>query len=222
MVEKFTSRLKKLFFHPKKFFDSVEKDKDYSKIIFFYVKIVVFSAVLSLIFSLINSGISAVTIFNTVTILITNIGLAFLIPFVAAGITHLGVLIFRGRQKYFNTYKPVAYTLAIASVYSILSSVINFIVTLASPVDITALSANPELMLQNQTVIISLIVFLVIFLISFIHVLIAQVIGISKFQKISKLRAFFAVILIPLIILILAIILVAYAINNLPIDALAG
>lgn len=219
MAEKFTASLKKLFFHPKKFFDSVEKDKDYSKIMFFYVKMTIISVVISFICSLIILSVQnkLMGVFSLITSGIFNIGIAFAIPFIVSFIVQIGVWIFRGKQGYFNTYKAVTYPLAIILIYGILSTLIASIIGLANPVSITQdqLTSNPELILQEQGFIASMIVSIIIFLVSLIHSLCVQVIGVARFQKRSKLRAFLAIIIIPLVLIIIGILVMSYMVKQL-------
>ncbi|MFH1710947.1 MAG: YIP1 family protein [Nanoarchaeota archaeon] len=214
----YLSNLKKLFFHPKQFFKSVEKDKDYSKIMFFYVKIIIISSIIGIIASAIILGIQNSLTFLGIVGLITNsivsIGLAFLVPFVIAGIVHLGVLIFRGKQGYYNTYKPIAYSLAIVAVYSIISTIVSAILSIINPVNNLS-TTDPLLLLQNPNVIAVMAVTFTILIISLIHSLIVQVIGISKFQKISRLKAFAAIILVTLVLVIIVVLIMAFVMSQL-------
>jgi hypothetical protein len=225
MAEKFTASLKKLFFHPKKFFDSVEKDRNYSKIMFFYVKASVIAAIVSLVCSLIllsfQNKLAGAGVFSLITSAVIGVGMAFLIPFIASFIVHIGVWIFRGKQGYFNTYKVIAYSLAIALIYGIFSTIIVSIIGITNPVSISqeSLAANPALIFQEKGYIASIAVSLIIFLVSLIHSLAVQVIGISRFQKMSKLRAFFAIIIIPLVLLIIGISIIINYINQLAASA---
>ncbi len=216
MAEKFLPSLKKLFFHPTKFFSSVEKDKDYSKVMFFYVKMTVVATIVSFVCSLIllsvQNKIAGAGIFNLLTSGIVSIGFAFLIPFIISFIVHIGVLIFKGRKGYFSTYKSITYPLTITLIYGIFSTIIVNIIGITSPVSISQeqLTTNPELILQEPGFIASMVIAFIILLISLIHSLTVQVIGIAKFQKMSKLRAFFAIIVIPLILIIIGIIFLYY------------
>jgi len=214
------SRLKFLFFHPKRFFNSipVKKESRYAKIIFFYVIIASAVILLNLIFSIINSIVTlggqelVLSLIWSVFTAFMNLGLAFIIPFFTSAIIHLGVLIFRGKQGYFNTYKPAVYSSAIGQVYNLVIGFLFGIIFLfflrnIDLQDPTVLASNPLLLYIG-------IGYLAIFLISFIHILYSCIIGVAKFQKMTKLRAFFSVIIIPLIILILFIALFILAIGG--------
>ena len=217
--------LKKLFFHPAHFFSSVEKDKDYSKIMFFYVKMMIISSIISLISSItlliVQNNLKLAIFASLILGAAVSIGLAFLVPFVIAGIIHLGVLIFRGKQGYYNTYKPIAYSLVITVIYTVISTIVSLILNLIHPITNTADLTNPALLLQDKNVILMLAIYLTILVLSLIHSLIFQAIGVSKFQKISKLRAFFAIILTVIIVIIIAILIMAVIISYIPMPAIA-
>lgn len=218
---KFFSSLKKLFFHPKKFLDDVEKDKDYSKIMFFYVKASILAAIVSFICSLVilssQNSLAISGVFSLLLNSIVSIGLAFLIPFIISFITHVGVWIFKGKQGYFNTYKATAYSITIVLIYGILSTIIISITGITNPVSITQeqLTLNPELIFQETGYVASLVISLIILLVSLIHSLAVQIMGIAKFQKMSKLKAFFAIIIMPLILTIIGLTVMSYIIKQL-------
>lgn len=211
--ESYLSRVKKILFQPSSFFKSVEQDTDYSKIMFFYVKMAIAAAIVSLICSLIvlsvQNNLAGAGILSLIINGIISIGLAFLVPFVASFIVQIGVWIFRGKQGYYNTYKAVTYPLTIVLIYGILSTIIVSIIGIALPSSLTQdqLTSNPALIFQETGFLVSLIVALGILLISLIHTLCIQVVGVARFQKMSKLRAFFSIILIPLIIIIIVFII---------------
>lgn len=219
MAEKILSSLNNLFFHPKRFFKSVEGDKNYSKAMFFYVKVVIITTIINFILTIVilaaQKQLTIPPILYNILISIINIGIAFLIPFILTAITHLGVLIFRGKQKYFNTYKAVAYTPAIVLIYSLLSTIIYVIVNFIHPItlaDTSQMTAEAAVQIFQDKSFLSLMVFTTVLLFaSLIHSLLIQVIGISKFQKMSKLRAFLSAVIIPLILFIVYIIILVWA-----------
>jgi len=224
----YLSNLKKLYFHPSHFFSSVEKDRDYSKIMFFYVKIIILSSILTLLSSAIlltiKKSFTAQGFISLIFDSVISIGLAFLVPFVMAGIIHLGVLIFRGKQGYYNTYKPVAYSLVIVAVYSIISTVLTSILSIIYPTSqLPSMTADStayfQTLLQDSNFVLLLAVAFTILVISFIHSLIVQVVGISKFQKISKLKSFLSVIIVSIIIIILTIIVMSIVATYFPVSS---
>jgi hypothetical protein len=207
------ARMRNLFFHPKKFLDSIEGEKNYSKIMFFYVKITLAALIIDFILSIVtivlrNSGIAIVQLIGqTLLREILSLGLAFISPFVLAAIVHLGVLILRGKQKYFNTYKPIAYAAAISVVYSIIANAVTWLISMINSSTFDPSNLTPELLFQNTGFIAAMAIYGIITLIGIINVFYVSTQGVSKFQKISKLRAFLAIIFIPLITLIIAIVL---------------
>ncbi len=214
MKEMYCSRLKKLFYHPKMFFRDVEKEKGYSGIMFFYVVIAAFALVFKFVLSVVVGiyTLQGAALFTGIVqfflALVFGIGIAFAVPYIVSGVAHLGVLIFRGKQGYFNTYKPVVYSSSVSQIYAAIVAFAGIIFTLLffkGAFDIQNIVWNAQ-----SIVYVSLIVSIEV--ISFIHVLCIQVIGISKYQKMSKLRAFFSSIIIPLIlIIIISVILIVYA-----------
>ena len=209
------SKLKKLFFHPKSFFSEVEKEKNYSKIMFFYVKVYIAMLIINLAFSffslMLKNNLNLTNSASLIYSFIIGVGLAFVLPFVYSAIIHLGVLIFKGKQKYFNTYKPLTYALVIGIIYNIISIIISFLISIIFPVN--ASSISPDLLLKDTNFIISQIISLIIMIVALIHILHTATIGILKFQKLSKLKAFLSIILIP-IILIIILIVIAVLIYN--------
>ena len=227
---RYLSNIKKLYFHPGKFFASVEKDKDYSKIMFFYVKMIILSSVLTLLSSAIiltiRKSFTAQGFISLIFNSIVSIGLAFLVPFVMAGIIHLGVLIFRGKQGYYNTYKPIAYSLVVVAIYSIISTIVTSILSVIYPANqLPPMTADPavyfQTLLQDKNFILLLAVAFTILIVSFIHSLIVQIVGISKFQKISKLKAFLSIILISIILIMLVILIMSLLISFIPSAAIS-
>lgn len=213
-------RVKQLFFHPTNFFKTVENEKEYSKIIFFYIKIALISIIFNLLVSVViilvrPSGTSAaVAILQQFFSSLLALGTSFLTPFIAAGLIHLGILIVGGRKGYLNTFKPTAYALSITIVYGILSVIVMGIIALAAPAN----TLDQAEILKNPAVIVSMIIYLIISLISFIHFVIAQIIGASKFQEISKLKSFLALvaagIIIALILVILSVLFGTYLLTT--------
>lgn len=213
--EQVLPKLKKLFFHPKAFFSEVEKEKNYSSSLFFYAKLSIAAAIIGLLLSIITliikgvNGSLAISIANLLTSLIFSIGAAFAIPFIAAGITHLAVLVFGGRQGFFNTYKPITYALSITIIYSLIIQIISWIFSIIDS-SLAIATENPELLLQNQGFIAMMIIYLIVMTISTIHMIYTGTLGLSKFQKMGKLKAFISIIIIPLIITIITLGLIFY------------
>lgn len=201
-------KLKNLFFSTGTFFEKVKKEKAYFQILLSFVIVYSVSAVAELAVSLPLVGkVPAARSLLLISFLgtIFSIALSFVLPFLAAGITHLGVLIMGGKEGYFNTFKPVAYAMIISAIYNIISSIISFFLNMAYPISPSALQqtgfALRDIPVQH------IFMGIVIGIVSLVHVVYAEVVGISKFQKMSKPRAFFAAIIIPLIMVVVAVLL---------------
>lgn len=121
---------------------------------------------------------------------------AFIAPFINSAIIHLGVLVFGARQGFFATFKPVSYSIVIRAFYGIIAMVLSF---------------GLLLFMDNMEVAIVLnILMIILALISLLHYLTFQVKGISQLQNISKLRAFFGIIFVPLVIILVIGILILF------------
>jgi hypothetical protein len=206
--ECYFSRLKSLFWHPKKFLEGASGEKKYSSILFFYVTI----AVLAILF---NSVLALLRVYMApgdlpllmsmgfiVFSAIVSVGFAFASPFIVSAVIHLGVLIFGGKKGYFNTFKPITYSAAISEVYQILIVILGAVVFFTFG-DFAIDQVNS---LSAGFIIVTLAYF-VLLVISLIHVVYTEVVGVSKYQAISKWRSFLAIIFIPVIILIIGIVL---------------
>ncbi|HLC65390.1 MAG TPA: YIP1 family protein [Candidatus Nanoarchaeia archaeon] len=205
-VSIYSNKLKNLFFHPNAFFKSVEKESNYWQILMFYFLFSVSLSVLGLIISLPSlQGEFRSAFFIIFTILLIIIS-AFISPFIIGAIIHLGVLIFGGRNGFFNTFKPITYASVIGLFYSFLSDIIFAVINIFNPVDLSSLEANP-LAIFTGAFSLSLGLSLLILLVSFVHILIVSIVGVSKFQKFSYGRAFLAVIIIPALLLALFLIM---------------
>ncbi len=205
------SKISSLFFHTKTFFSKVEKEKDYFPILLFFVVINAAAVLIQFLFTLpalLDLGSGA--IIKQSLSEIYNITLAFATPFILALLIHLGALIFGGRQGFFNTFKPLTYTLVIGIFYSLFYTLLSGIYNLVSPLD-PSVMANLQAKMQSGLISLSdlaplrarLGMMFIIGVIAIIHSLYAGTIGVAKFQNIKKWKAFFSLILFPLIIFIL-------------------
>jgi len=199
--EGYFSKLANLFFHPNDFLKSIDKEKDYQPIMFFYVKTFIIVGIIGLLTSmLVLSDLFSLTsgLFN----LVTGIIFSFALPFVYGGVIHLGVLIFGGKQAYFNTYKAVTYGSVIGLLYNLLISPLGGFLSLQ-----TLSTQNFVLLLSSP----AFIFLIALFLVQLVHSLYFFTIGLSKFQKISKARAFLSAIIVPAVLIILVGLLIAFA-----------
>lgn len=199
MLKDYFKKLKTLFFEPKKFFETVSEEKDYMPILIFFLIAYVIYSIIGFISKIPSTPKNFLLIITLISSLISAGIMGFAIPFVSSAINHLGVLIFGGKQNFFNTFKPSTYAAVISIIYGLFLTIILFILNLISPTkDITeALEAGT---FSWAMIPIPQIIFgLLILLISIIHLVYTEVIGISKFQKMTKTKALFAVLFIPVI-----------------------
>ncbi|MBN2459161.1 YIP1 family protein [Candidatus Woesearchaeota archaeon] len=195
-------KLKKLFFSPKAFFEGVAGEKEYFPPLIYFVIILVIAQFTSVLLSIPSAlqqptgGLAVVFSFFGIAV---AAGIGFAIPFISSGINHLGVLIFGGRKGYYNTFKPTTYAMVIGVVYGFFINIANFILSIVQPLE---LPATPPASFSGMISLIPvsyLAVNAVLYLASMVHTLYTQVIGISRYQGISKLRAFLAIMLMMLI-----------------------
>ncbi len=146
-------------------------------------------------------------IFNFSIGIIWGVALAFILP----GIVHIWVILFGGKEKYFNTFKPIVYGMIIWVTYSF----ILFVLSIVFPIDQSILQGfenlqDSESLKQSFSKFFSdrnVIINILISLVGIIHVSIFSIKSVSKFQKISKLKAFWAIVLAAVVIIILIILL---------------
>ena len=199
MGKNYFSQLSNLFLHTGNFFNKVEKEKGYKKILFFYIIIasivIAVNFIFSVIIALANSN--SHLIIDSFISAVFGVGAAFAFPFIGSAIVHVGVLVFGGKKGYFNTFKPITYASALGQIYNLIVIFISFLF-FVSGFNFT----NPALTSSSKLIFFALLI-LIIYLAWLVHVIYAQIIGIAKFQKITKLRAFLSIIFIPLIIIII-------------------
>ena len=206
----YLEKYKLLFKKPKEFFPTVQEEVDYWTVLKFYVIFGISGGIISLLFTLpLISKFPGVSIVSN---LISTITAPFIVPFIVAFIIHISVLIFGGRQGYFNTFKPITYATAIGVIYSVVGAVISGIGYLVSPIgNITDITSLAQI---QQPMVIAILAGLV-GLASMIHMLIASVMGVMFYQKMTKVRAILAVVVIPTGISVLIIILFGIALGGL-------
>lgn len=195
--------LKKLFFKPSEFLNSVEKESKYESILRSYIIISLVYYIFSQIYSTIFNGFSAV---NSLYALFNTVVFAIAFPFVISGIIHLAVIVFKGKEKFFNTFKPVTYALMISMIYQFIMLIIVVIIQFTSPFSVEMLNSISNS--QDQAAIsqaysdffaqpgaVTMLVSSVcLFFIMIIHMAVFIVKGLKKFQKLSRTRAILAVI----------------------------
>ncbi|HJX05814.1 MAG TPA: YIP1 family protein [Candidatus Nanoarchaeia archaeon] len=206
-------KLGKLFFKPSTFFKGVANEQNYFPILIFFVIVSAIAYIINWILTVIQAfstpeATSAAVlgvIFGFFGVAF-SVGLSFAIPFVTAGIVHLGVMIYGGKKGYFNTFKPETYAMVVGMIYGIIFYIANFILWIVQPFQITEAAATSLTSILNSIPVSYYVVNILIFIISLIHTLCVEVIGISKFQEMGKGRSFLAIIT-PRIILFLVIVI---------------
>src|SRR3989344_7000589 len=209
-MQKYISKLMRLFLEPSKFIKSVSKEKDYWEITKFFAVSYVFVLLITLILSALitlRMG-SSLSIENTLREFAIGILYAFAVPYVGSALMHAGVWIFEVRQGYFNTFKPVTYGFVLYLIYNLFSVLTTGIMQLVKPI----YPGTP----YSQTHATVIVVIAGLFaLTGSIIALSTQTIGASLYQKISKGKAFLGIILIPLISIIVIYLLVLIILTKL-------
>ena len=194
-IKEYWAALKLLFTNPLKFYGSVTKETGYRQIIFKYaIFVAVLQAFLFLVGLYSNIKEDDYLVLTSFLVLLLRIGFAFAVPFIAAGVVHLGVLMFKGKKDYYTTFKPIAYSLFISIIYGSLATLVYEIINTFLPAPIIVESIS-EIMPHFVSGV-------VIGVIGMIHVLYTQTIGISYYHQLSKIKAFLAVIIVPLIVVL--------------------
>ena len=223
----YAGKLKKLFFKPSAFLNSIEKEKDYQPILAFFVVLSVVYFIISALIGLFFKDISISylsylkdTLLEFVLIVVSSI----VQPFIFGGIIHLGVLIFKGKEKYFDTFKVATYSLVIWTLYYFILLILDSIIRIALPFNASMLTQiatieDPELVMElylqffaQPGALLSLIVSVVIMIAAIIHQLVFLIKGISKYQQLPKIKAAGAVIL-PIIVAFIIAMLIAIVIT---------
>jgi len=201
-IANFGSKLNNLYFHPNNFLKSIEKENKFEALLKTFVLFYLFYAVVILI---IQTVLKTANFYLIIANFVYSIIFAVVVVFAFSGIIHIGVLIFKGREKYFNTYKPVIYMIILGIIYSFIILICSLIFPF-TPIqaDLMQQALNTAGVKQIWLAFISqpgAIINTILQLITLIHLVAFAVMGISKFQKISKLKAFGAVVL-PFIVII--------------------
>src|SRR3989344_6633956 len=133
----YTEKIKTLFFHSKQFFQLIKEEKKYQTILKDFLILYIIGQIIGFVFSALTINrynLSNNLILTQASITIFSIIFAVVIPFIFSGITHLGVLIFGGKNGFFKTFKPATYAIIIGSIYGILISVVSYFLHLINPI----------------------------------------------------------------------------------------
>lgn len=183
--------LKKVFYSPREFFHSIRRDTDYIKPwLVFVVASIIYSIIVHIMELLQATGVLAIV--GAVIGFILSVVAALVGPFIGAGMIHLGALILGVRDRFIKTFKVVCYGGLISLAYSLLGLIISLPLYLFSGTEgVQAMDMSPLLFAYMVAL------FLVI-LIGIVHQFYAEVHGLALYFAISKIRAFFSIILVPL------------------------
>ncbi len=178
-----------LFTHPEAFFKAVAKEKDYWQIIAFVAG---FAFLGNLIEFLLWWPLAALKGFSISVSFLTAIAgvvaspvLTLLTGFIAALVVHLGVLLFHGQERFFSTWKVVAYASIIPVAYNVFTALLQTLAEFLNPFPEQSLmwGANMTWGIYSMSMTAFLIFVGLVFL---IHVLYAQVVGLVAYHKLSK------------------------------------
>ncbi|MBU2640078.1 MAG: YIP1 family protein [Nanoarchaeota archaeon] len=196
----YLEKYKLLFLNSNGFFKNVQKESEYWDVLKFYVIFTIVSQVISILLNLPTLMKESLFISAMIFSLVGSVVFAFAVPFVSSGIVHLGVLVFKGKKGYFNTFKPITYAMTIGAAYNILSSLINGVYGWFNPLSIESLTSGLAQLEQNVAIV---IVSGIIGIVSLIHILRTEILGIGFYQGLTKAKALLSVVLVPLVLFII-------------------
>ncbi len=209
LMENIINTIRNIFFRPSEFFNTVCDEKGYARPwLFFsisYIILVTISMLLSIPLLLRFSDAGLLLIFIELFGLIISIGFGFAIPFVSAALSHTGLLILGAKKGFYNTFKPVSYSGIIFVIYGLIIAAIKSVSYIFYPGNITDFQSYIGLLFDKAPGPLAFLEILVITITiaGWIHLIVAETIGVSRFQGISRARAFFGIILVPSVILAL-------------------
>jgi len=196
-IANFFSSSKELLFKPGRFLNSIESESRYQPILRVFVLFYMGYFILTLIINLFFTA-DSINIYQIIQSFLYAIIVSVVFPFLVSGFVYIGVRIFNGKQGFFNIFKPITYSLIILTIYSLIMIIFAVIVPFNNiPADaLTSISQEQAMQVWKDYLIQpGAMINLLINLISMIHVFIFSVMGISKFQKITKSKTAFALIL---------------------------
>ncbi len=205
------NKIKTLFFDSEEFFKLIKKETFKEAYIFSavtYAILYLLIAIISLpVTIMLNAYPKIVAIGLFALGIIFNIIYAFILPLFNAGVNHLGVMIVKGKEGFLNTFKPSSYSIILIGIYSAVNAVFGTIYAVLNKEKMVAL-INPETITLATVPWGYYILMGILIIAMIIHTFIFEIKGISKFQKISKLKAFFAIMFIFVILLLLMIVFI--------------
>lgn len=203
----FFNIIKEVLSKPKDFFTKIQKEKGIKNTFLYYLIFSVITTFLSILyfyraFSRMDMPIELTSglIFWTMIVFYILILLFSLVSiFVVSGIIHLFVLLMKGKEGFYQTFKAIIYG---GTPHYLLSIILSPISIGVFPKFAGMKQPTPEYFAWSIPV-------FILGLIAIVYTIYLEVIGIKKLHKLSTFRAFAAVLLLPLA---LAIVLVFIAI----------
>ena len=179
---------------PAKFFRKMERVKTYFDPWLFFVIFSLFEVIISLPIALLSlvgsSGEDAIA--NALSITLSFV-LIPIIPFMSAGIAHLGLLIL-GHHDFYKTFKPLTYALTISAPYSVAQTLLGGLAIMAG----ISWIGMDEAALSDAAGIIFAIPAILLGIAATVHTVYTACVGASYTHRISKLRAFLGMYVIPI------------------------
>lgn len=191
--------LKKIFFSPREFFNSISNENDFLQpwlivviaSVIYYVIIQLLSITKTF---LVNPSLGMFSIMFAFLGLVIFVPVMLAAPFIGAGVVYLGALILGVRDTFIKTFKVMCYGGIVGLIY-------NLIIQLLSLPSSIVVPENAGIFTPSMLLFTGLIV--IIALAGLVHQFYIEIHGLSLYFNISKIRAFFSIILIPLAFLII-------------------
>lgn len=215
-------KIKDLFFKPKKFLSLIEGEKRYQVLIKDFMLIYILYFIISVLTGLV---FQTPTWANLLMGFVTTVIAALVVPFVGAGIIHLGVLAFRGKKRFYETYKVGIYTFILMSVYSLILLIVQLIAWFILPYDMSILQQlqtiqDPAIasslalaFLSQRGAKLAIAIYAIVNIIAIVHGFIFYITGLSKYHEIKRWKAALAIIL-PLLVLAALIVIILLILSS--------
>ncbi|MEK6891111.1 MAG: YIP1 family protein [Nanoarchaeota archaeon] len=213
----YLKNIKELFFKSDSFLDKISTEIRYQVFMKDYTLIYLLYFIISLLAGI---AFQIPTIQEILMGFIITVVSAVIVPFAVAGIIHLGVLAFKGKGMFIDTYKLGVYALTILTVYSMIMVILQLIFWFIFPYDMGILgqlrnTQDPDLIASLATAFlsqpgakVSIAIYLLINIVSIIHGFIFFTKGINKFHNIKRGKAVLAILLPIIVLFVLAVLII--------------
>lgn len=177
---------------PATFFRKMDRVKNYFDPWFFFIIFGLFEVIIQLPIVIVDYA-SIGSEDALISLISTVVGFALLpvTPFIAAGIAHIGMLIL-GHDGFYKTYKPLTYSLTISVPYSL-----GIILLTAIMMAVTGTSVELPTTEGAIAILLLTVPIFILAIASVVHTVYAASAGAAHTHKISKLRAFVGMYIIP-------------------------